>query len=52
LDEALDVGEGLLRVDEQGERLDLVVCGDGAGEVFAVVGFVFLDAEGQGEDEF
>lgn len=51
MDEALDVGQRLLRVDEEGERLDLVVGRDGTGVVFAVVGFVFLDADGEGEDE-
>ena len=51
LDKALDVREGLLRMHQQRQRLNLVVGRDGAAVVLAVVSFVFFDAEREREDQ-
>lgn len=46
LNQSFDIGEGLLGMDQQSERLDLVVDGDGACKVFAIVSLVLLNADG------
>lgn len=51
LDQTLDVGEGLLGMNEERKRLDVVIDRYGTPVLLAVIVLVFLDGQGQWEDE-